>query len=109
MNLSRDTSLQPLGNVSASSSVKFDNPEIVQAAKDFETAFIAQMLKFSGLGEALTAGGGEDVAAFTDFYIQNFAEEISESGGFGLADQFYTKLAIKADVKSTHGEYSEKI
>lgn len=70
--------------------------ELRQSATDFETAFIAQMLKFSGLTEALTSGGGEDVAAFTDFYIESFAEEIVESGGFGLADRFYEKLKQQA-------------
>lgn len=68
-----------------------------QAAEDFETAFIAQMLKFSGLADALTTGGGEDVAAFTDFYIEQFAEDITESGGFGLAEKFYAKLKTQSD------------
>jgi Rod binding domain-containing protein len=72
-----------------------DDPELRQAAEDFEAAFISQMLKFSGLGEALTKGGGEDVSAFTDFYIENYAEKIVEKGGFGLADKFYDKLAAK--------------
>lgn len=74
-----------------------EDPELRQAAEDFEAAFISQMLKFSGLGEALTKGGGEDVAAFTDFYIENFAEKIVDNGGFGLADRFYGKLAAKAE------------
>ncbi len=72
-----------------------NDPELRQAAEDFEAAFISQMLKFSGLAEALTKGGGEDVAAFTDFYIENYAEKIVESGGFGLANKFYDKLAAK--------------
>lgn len=71
--------------------------QLRQSSIDFETAFIAQMLKFSGLTEALTSGGGEDVAAFTDFYIESFAEEIVESGGFGLADRFYEKLKLQSE------------
>jgi Rod binding domain-containing protein len=74
-----------------------EDPELRQAAEDFEAAFISQMLKFSGLGEALTKGGGEDVAAFTDFYIENYAEKIVDKGGFGLADRFYEKLAAKSE------------
>ncbi len=72
-----------------------NDPKLREAAEDFEAAFISQMLKFSGLGEALTKGGGEDVSAFTDFYIDNYAEKIVEKGGFGLADKFYDKLAAK--------------
>ncbi len=66
--------------------------ELRQSAEDFEAVFIAQMLKFSGLAEALTSSGGEDVAAFADIYIDKFAEDIVENGGFGLADNFYKKL-----------------
>lgn len=78
-----------------------EDAEIMQAAKDFEAAFITQMLKYSGLGEAMTKNGGEDVQAFTDFYIENFAEKIVEKGGFGLADKFYEKLLAK---ETAHAE-----
>lgn len=84
------------GSVDLDKGAVRDDPALRQAAEDFEAAFISQMLKFSGLGEALTKGGGEDVAAFTDFYIQNYADKIVEKGGFGLADRFYDKLAAKA-------------
>lgn len=86
------TGMDKFGHVSNATK---NDPEIMQAAKDFEAAFISQMLKYSGLGEALTKNGGEDVQAFTDFYIENFAERIVEKGGFGLADKFYEKIAAK--------------
>ena len=66
--------------------------ELRQSAQDFEASFIAQMLTFSGLDKALTAGGGEEVSAFTSFYIESFAEQIAEKGGFGLADNFYNQM-----------------
>lgn len=69
-----------------------DTDAMRQAAKDFEASYIAQMLTFSGLDKALTTGGGEDMSAFTSFYIQSFAEDIAESGGFGLADKFYSHM-----------------
>jgi len=62
------------------------------AAQAFETAFIAQMLTFSGLDKALTLGGGEEMSAFTSFYIESLAQDISDGGGFGLADNFYKQL-----------------
>ena len=52
---------------------------IRKSAQDFEAAFLTQMLTFSGLGKALTAGGGEDMAAFTGFYIESLAEKITEA------------------------------
>lgn len=82
--------------------------ELRESAKDFEAAFIGQMLKFSGLGEALVKGGGEDVAAFTDFYIEKFAEELSENGGLGLQDKFYQKLKLQSGEIDPGGKLNVK-
>ncbi len=69
-----------------------DTEAMRKAAQDFEASYIAQMLTFSGLDKALMAGGGEDVSAFTSFYIQSFAEQIADNGGFGLAEKFYDRM-----------------
>lgn len=82
--------------------------ELRAAAKDFEAAFIGQMLKFSGLGDALVKGGGEDVAAFTDFYIEKFAEELSDNGGLGLQDKFYQKLKLQSGLINENGKLDVK-
>ena len=82
--------------------------ELRSAAKDFEAAFIGQMLKFSGLGDALVKGGGEDVAAFTDFYIEKFAEELSDNGGLGLQDKFYQKLKSQSGLINENGKLDVK-
>lgn len=71
------------------------NAAIRAAAEDFEAAFLTQMLTFSGLGKALTTGGGEAVSAFTGFYIESFAEQMTQAGGLGLADHFYADLVAK--------------
>ena len=76
--------------------------EIRQSAQDFEASFIAQMLTFSGLDEALTAGGGEEASAFTSFYIQGLAEQIAEQGGFGLADNFYGQMLKMSDLSKNN-------
>ena len=80
----------------ASEQIKEKEAELRVAAQDFEAAYIAQMLTFSGLDKALTAGGGEEVSAFTSFYIESFADQIAENGGFGLAENFYNRL-LKLD------------
>lgn len=67
--------------------------QIRQKAQEFEAVFIGQMLKFSGLDKALTVSGGDDASAFTGFYIDKFAEKISEAGGFGLAEKIYAQMA----------------
>ncbi|PHR57716.1 MAG: hypothetical protein COA43_11945 [Robiginitomaculum sp.] len=66
-----------------------------QAAQDFEAAFISQMLTFSGFGKALTMSGGEDVASFSQFYIEAIAKDITEGGGFGLAEKIYSHIEKK--------------
>lgn len=92
-----DHPLAGVSNIQEANDAAKENPQIRKAAEEFEAAFIGQMLKFSGFAEALTKSGGEDVAAFTDFYIESFAEKIVDQGGFGLADNFYDKLAAKAE------------
>lgn len=74
-----------------------DDAALREAARDFETAFISQMLTFSGLGDALTIGGGEDVSAFASFYIESLAGKISDNGGFGLTEHFYKNLLSQKD------------
>ena len=79
-------------NGKVSPEIQDQKDAIQEAAHDFEAAFITQMLTFSGLGKALTTGGGEAMSAFTGFYIESFAEQMTEAGGLGLAERFYTNL-----------------
>lgn len=81
-----------------------DEAALRQAAIDFEATYIAQMLTFSGLDKALLAGGGEDMSAFTSFYIQSFAQNIAENGGFGLSESFYKQMALQSEGLSTSNE-----
>ncbi len=83
--------------------------ELRQAAQDFEAAYISQMLTFSGLDKALMAGGGEEVSAFTSFYIENFAEQIAEKGGFGLAQDFYDRMIKLGGSSTEHNEESDNV
>lgn len=86
---------------SASLPVAAEQDALKQAAIDFEATYIAQMLTFSGLDKALLAGGGEDMSAFTSFYIQSFADDIAENGGFGLADVFYERMIEMSEQTSS--------
>ncbi len=72
-----------------------------KTATEFETAFIAQMLQFSGLAKALTVGGGAAVESFTQFYLEELAKDISNNGGFGIAEKISAYMEMKED---THGE-----
>lgn len=69
-----------------------DKDALRAVAKDFEAAFIAQMLQHSGLTESLTSGEGKMASAFGSFYVEQLAEKIADDGGFGMADAIYKQL-----------------
>jgi len=65
------------------------------SAKEFEAAFIAQMLQYSGLADALTSNGGEDMQSFSQFYLEALAKKITDNGGFGIAEKIYSHIKNK--------------
>lgn len=63
------------------------------AAEKLETAFVAEMLKASGLGKMPEGfGGGAGEEQFSSFLREAQAKEIVRAGGFGLAAQFEKQL-----------------
>lgn len=73
-----------------------DSPRDAQlraSAIRFEAAFLAEMLRHSGLGRmpgSFNGGAGE--AAFSGTLIQEYAAEIARAGGIGLADSIFAAL-----------------
>ena len=65
------------------------------AARDFETTFIAQMLTYAGFGKSLSAEAGFGGEAFSSILIEQYARQISERGGMGLADTIYQQLKAR--------------
>ena len=68
-----------------------------RSAEAFEAAFLAEMLRHAGLGrmpETFNGGAGE--AAFSGTLIEEYARQIADQGGLGLADQIYRSLAARA-------------
>lgn len=62
-------------------------------ASEFESVFIAEMLKHAGLGirqPGVDAGSG--VAAFNDMLTEEYASAIARAGGFGLAEMVYASF-----------------
>ena len=82
----------------AETSLTPNDAELGRAAKEFEAAFISQMLTFSGVGEALVSGDGQMASAFTGFFIEALSEDLAETGAFGLAEKFYDKLKSREDL-----------
>ena len=87
--------LSPLQTVKpalASVETDADKAALKAVAKDFEAAFIAQMLTHSGLAESLTSGEGKMASAFGSFYVEQLAERMADQGGIGMADSIYKQL-----------------
>lgn len=67
--------------------------KLMDAAKELETSFLAEMLKSVGFGksrENLGGGAGED--QFGSFLVQAQAEAMVEKGGIGLAQSLFDAL-----------------
>ena len=70
--------------------------QLRKQAREFEAVFVSQMLKHAGLTEALSGSeskfGGE---AFSNMLTEQYANELIEDGGFGLAEEIYQQLLEK--------------
>jgi flagellar protein FlgJ len=65
-------------------------------AERFETAFLAEMLKHTGINKTSeVTGGGAGEDAFSSFLTQEYARLITERGGIGLAEQIFNAIEQK--------------
>lgn len=72
--------------------------QLRKAAVDLEAAFLAEMLKAAGLGEARSGfGGGAGEDQFSSFLIAEHARAMAQAGGIGLAESLYHALKEKED------------
>jgi len=70
-----------------------DESPLRKAAMDLEAAFLAEMLKSAGLGKTRDGfGGGAGEDQFGSFLVRAQAQEISRSGGIGLAETLFNAL-----------------
>ena len=71
------------------------------AADELATAFLAEMLSFAGLNDAISARSGFGGEAMSGFLLQEYAEKIVDRGGFGLSAMILSNLetAEGADVE----------
>lgn len=70
------------------------------AAEKFETNFLAEMLKYTGINKTPDGfGGGEGEEAFSSFLTQEYARLIEKRGGLGIAEQVFNALKKGAETK----------
>jgi len=66
----------------------------VKAAKEFESVFISQFLgsMYSGIPTDGMFGGGQGEEMFRSLMIDQYAKQVEQRGGFGLADSVTRQL-----------------
>ena len=76
--------------------VTSDELKLRKVAKEFESVFLTEMLKHTGVGKTRESfGGGVGEEGFSSLLTQEYASMIADSGSFGLADQIYSALLKK--------------
>lgn len=68
---------------------------LMEQAKEFETVFVTQMLQYSGLADAVSGDSGNGGDAFSGMLVEQYANDLVESGGFGIAEKIYAQLLDK--------------
>ena len=62
------------------------------AADNLAKAFLAEMLSFAGLNDAISAGSGVGGEAMSGFLLQEYAGKMVDQGGFGLSAMIFSNL-----------------
>lgn len=62
------------------------------AATEFTAAFLAEMLKHSGLEKALASDSGFGGETMASFFVDQVTRKIAERGGLGLTELITEKL-----------------
>ena len=75
----------------------FAEDPLLKAAQKLETTFLAELLKSVRFGESGDALAGNTGGQFTSFMTDEYAENIVQAGGIGLAESFFRALTGQAD------------
>ena len=69
------------------------DPRLTEVARNFEATFLAEMLRYSGIGTTPdTFGGGAGEAQFAPLLADHYATALVEAGGIGLAERVAATL-----------------
>lgn len=71
-----------------------DKSELRKTAEDFESVFLAQMLRpmFETVPTDSFMGGGHAEGIYRSMMVDEIGKSISKSGGIGIADSIYREL-----------------
>ena len=70
------------------------DPALWRAARSFEAVFIAEMMSHAGVAKGCgRESGGFAEQTFRSLLSREWAEDLADRGGVGLADQIYRSVA----------------
>lgn len=111
--LSPDTNLA-LMRASQGESLKTDKlpkniKEIEDTAKEFESVFLAEMLKpmFEGIETDGMFGGGKGEEVFRSFLLKEYGDIMTQAGGIGLADHVKEQIIQMQEQQVNTQEFLE--
>lgn len=83
--------------------------DVAQSAKEFEEFFIFHVVQsmHAGLDAEAPFGGGSSERTFRSFMFEAYAEQISASGGLGIADQVKGEL-IRMQIAEQNAAQGER-
>lgn len=69
-----------------------------KAAESFEAAFLAEMLRYTGVNAMPSGfGGGAGEEAFSSFLTNEYARLLAERGGIGISEQVFRLLEQRTE------------
>ncbi len=73
---------------------ELDPQKIKETAQEFESVFIAEMLRpmFDGIKTSEMFGGGNSEKVYRDMQVDEYGKAISKAGGIGLADSIMREM-----------------
>lgn len=91
-----------LGEVDESRVDPVTRDKLKKAANDFESTFVSQMvgMMFEGVEVDETFGGGHGEEMFRSMLTNEYGKQITNRGGFGLADSVYKELLRAQEARS---------
>ena len=86
----RPTGLPVASGVATRPDIPAEDHAARAAAHAFEAAYLAEMLKHTGVNSLPSGfGGGAGEEAFSSFLTQEYARLMAERGGIGIAEQVF--------------------
>lgn len=81
------------GLLPSQSNLSQHDQALMNAARELEASFLAEMLKSAGMGKSRESfGGGVGEDQFSSFLVREQARAMVQSGGVGLAQSLFEAL-----------------